>query len=124
MFSALKKNLGFAGLVFLFLFSAPGVFAAELDVKSYAWQDKLWRGFVNVLSSPVEIAREIHVVTNRKNLALGWSVGLAQGLGEAVVRLGAGVVDMVTCPFNFPEKNKAPLIDPEFVWQKPGVHYT
>lgn len=120
----MKKRMGFITLLALcaLVNIAPSGFAAE-EVKAYTWQDKLKRGAINIVTSPVEIARDIHNTTNEKNLLVGWTVGLLQGLGEGVVRLGAGVIDLLTCPFNFPESRKGPLVDPEFVWQKPGPKY-
>ena len=86
----------------------------------YSWQDKLQRGAVNIVTSPAEVALRIHNTTEEKNLLVGWTVGLVAGLGNGLLRFGAGVVDLVTFPFDFPEGNKAPLIDPEYVWEKPG----
>lgn len=89
----------------------------------YKWSDKLKRGAWNIVSSPVEIARSIYLGTREQNLAYGWTVGLIRGVGQGVVRFGAGVVDVVTFPFDFPVDGKAPLIQPEYVWEKPGVDY-
>lgn len=105
------------------LVGSGSVWAAASEVKTYTWQDKLKRGALNIVSSPVEIARDIHVTSEEKNLLVGWTVGLVKGLGEGFVRLGAGVIDLVTFPFNFPESHKAPLLDPEYVWEKPGPKY-
>lgn len=104
----------------LILEGGPRVFG---DVKTYTWQDKLKRGSLNIVSSPVEVAREIHLTTNEGNLLKGWTVGLVKGLGEGFVRFGAGAIDVVTCPFDFPDSEKAPLLEPEYVWQKPGPKY-
>ena len=111
--------LGFALLIEL---GMPFGWAAG-SVKTYTWQDKMKRGAVNMVTSPVEIAREIHVTTQEKNLLVGWTIGLVKGLGEGILRFGAGAIDLVTCPFNFPDSNKAPLVDPEYVWEKPGPKY-
>ncbi len=92
--------------------------------KTYSWQDKIKRGGMNIISSPVEIARQIQITSEEKNLAQGWTVGLLEGLGQGFLRFGAGVVDVVTCPFDFPKEQKAPLIEPEYVWEKPGVKYS
>jgi putative exosortase-associated protein (TIGR04073 family) len=98
--------------------------AYALETKTYRWDDKLVRGLLNIVSSPVEIARTIHLTTEDSSLLEGWTIGLVKGLGSGIVRLGAGVLDLVTFPFNFPDDEKGPLVDPEFVWQKPGVNYT
>ena len=102
---------------------APPFALAVSEIKVYTWKDKLKRGAINIVSSPVEVARDIHVTTEEKNLLVGWTVGLSKGLGEGLVRFGAGVIELVTFPFNFPEGRKAPLLDPEYVWQKPGPKY-
>ena len=94
------------------------------ETKQYDWQAKLKRGAINIGTSPVEVAREIQMTSNEKNLLSGWTVGLVKGLGQAVVRLGSGLIDVLTCPFNFPDPHKGPLMEPEFVWQKPGVKYS
>ena len=90
----------------------------------YTWFDKLKRGTLNVVSSPVEVAREIQITSNEHSLLHGWTIGLAKGAGYGFIRFGAGALDMVTAPFNFPESSKGPLIDPEYVWQKPGPKYS
>jgi len=120
----MKKSRYFlAGALLGFLvLSALPVWAAT-EAKSYTWKDKLKRGALNIISCPVEVARNIHTTTEEKNLLVGWTVGLLKGLGEGVVRLAVGVIDVVTFPFDFPDSNKGPLIDPEFVWEKPGPKY-
>ena len=121
----MRQRILFA--VFILLFTVfvwtPTGLTASTAVKVYRWQDKLSRGAINIVTSPVEVARQIHNTTQEKNLLVGWTVGLAQGLGEGLVRFGAGVIDLVTCPFNFPDSRKGPLLDPEFVWEKPGPKY-
>ena len=103
-------------------FMARTAYAEEL--KTYHWDDKLMRGLLNVVSSPVEIARSIQMTSEETSLLEGWTVGLVKGLGTGILRLGAGLVDTVTFPFNFPDGQKGPLVHPEFVWEKPGVKYT
>ncbi len=119
----MKKISTVTALILLLSASGPSAWSAEAEVRAYTWTDKLKRGAINIVTSPVEVARDIHVTTEEKNLLVGWTVGLAKGLGEGFVRFGAGVIDLVTFPFNFPEGRKAPLLDPEFVWQKPGPKY-
>ncbi len=123
----MKKLIRLTGfcLFVLFLGTANGwaLESTTVSAKNYKWGDKLKRGVLNIISSPVEIARDIHVTTEEKNLLSGWTIGLVKGLGDFVVRLGAGAIDTVTFPFNFPDDHKAPLIEPEYVWQKPGLDY-
>ena len=42
-------------------------------------------------------------------------------MGDGVVRFGAGVIDLLTAPFNFPDAQKDPLVNPAYVWQEPGL---
>ncbi len=116
----------------IFVFLGACVVAAQLlsplawsveSTPSYAWNDKFKRGALNIVTSPVEIARDIHLTTEEKNLLAGWTIGLVKGIGECIIRLGAGAIDLLTFPFNFPDSKKAPLIEPEYVWQKPGPKY-
>ncbi len=108
---------------FVFIFSGiPAGWTAEGE-RAYTWADKLKRGLINVVTSPVEVAREIYTTTEEKNLVVGWTLGIVKGMAEGFVRFSAGVVDVLTSPFNFPESRKGPLIDPEYVWEKPGPRY-
>ncbi len=112
----IRNGLGFAALVAgLWITAQMPLHAAELG--GYEWDDKLGRGVLNVVSSPVEVARTIHVDSEVHGKGYGWTAGLVKGLGRTFVRLGAGVVDLVTFPFDFPDDNKAPLIEPEYAWQ-------
>ena len=117
-----KKSVALFLAVYLALSGLSPAWAASTTF-TYTWLDKLKRGAINIVSFPVEVAREVSVTTNDKNLLVGWTVGLVHGLGEGVLRFGAGAIDLVTFPFNFPDSRKAPLVDPEYVWQKPGPKY-
>ena len=119
----MKQRVIFLTFLFIVLMGVWTPLALTAEIKSYTWSDKLKRGAINILTSPVEVARDIHNTTVEKNLLVGWTIGLVKGLGEGFVRFGAGVIDLFTFPFDFPEGQKAPLIDPEFVWQKPGPKY-
>ena len=98
--------------------------AAEGTGETYTWEKKLGRGFLNIISFPVEIAAQIHLVSEEDSLLAGWTYGVVKGIGTGVVRLGAGVIDLVTFPFGWPNADKSPLIEPEFAWDKPGVKYS
>ncbi len=123
-------NKRFVSLLFIFFFAFSTTSHAELfknfkaAAPEYHWGDKLKRGAINIITSPVEIARQIQITSNEKSLLNGWTIGLISGLGQGFLRFGAGVIDLFTFPFNFPDSHKAPLIDPEYVWQKSGPKYT
>lgn len=95
----------------------------EPATQQYTWSGKLKRGALNVVSSPVEIAREIQITTEERNLLAGWTLGFMRGLGKGIWRFSAGLVEVVTFPFDWPDEDKGPIIEPEYVWQKPGVDY-
>lgn len=84
----------------------------------YTWSGKLGRGVVNFFTSPVEIPRLIDHVGRRSGPGQGWTVGLVQGAARMFVRAGAGILETVTFPFNFPDENKAPIFLPEYAWQE------
>lgn len=87
------------------------------EAATYPWHDKMARGVVNAVTSPVEIVRGIDLTSKSDGVLKGWTIGFVKGLAGGLIRLGAGVVDFVTCPFNFPDKNKAPIVHPTYVWQ-------
>lgn len=122
----MRKRVWILSMLLLLSFSfdllaTPQFFNRE---KRYTWADKLKRGAVNIVTSPVEVARQIQITSGEKNLLNGWTIGLVVGLGNGLMRFGTGAIDLVTFPFGFPDSKKAPLIDPEYVWQKPGVKYS
>jgi len=93
------------------------VSAAAPAARADSWGDKLSRGLVNIVSCPVEIGRTVINVSEKEGPAEGWTLGLVQGIGRTVLRLGAGVVEVVTFPFDWPDDDKDPLITPEYAWQ-------
>lgn len=82
------------------------------------WNDKLGRGLLNAVTSPIEIPREINFTSNDINLAAGWTYGLARGIGYTFLRFGTGMLDAVTAPWNWPDAHKASLVEPEYPWEK------
>jgi putative exosortase-associated protein (TIGR04073 family) len=92
--------------------------ADALDAHSAG--DKLVRGLANTFLGVLEIPRNIHNTTQAENSLLeGWTVGLGKGLGQAVLRTGVGLYEVVTFPFPIPEGYR-PIIEPEFVWEARG----
>lgn len=91
--------------------------AIDLDERT-AWNEKLSRGVVNFFTSPIEIPRTIDHVSNDQGAGRGWTIGLVQGLGRTLVRAGAGLLETVTFPFDFPNENKAPIVQPEYAWER------
>jgi len=100
------------------------VFVAVLTIFSLATtcyaQDmgkKLMRGLANVVTGWVELPKNIYDTSVEDNIFSGLTVGLAKGVGMAIVRTGAGVYETVTFPFPIPE-DYAPVLEPEFVFSE------
>ena len=93
------------------------------ELTGSTWSDKLGRGVLNMVGSPVELARTIHIQSNAKGPAYGWTMGIVEGLGRTLVRFGAGAIETVTFPFDFPKEDKSPLLPPDYPWQKWDVQY-
>ena len=103
------------------LFAAASVQAADVvDLDSRSAGDKLIRGLANTFLGILEIPRNIHNTTQTENSMLeGWTIGLGKGLGQAVLRIGVGLYEVVTFPFPIPEGYR-PIVEPEFVWDASG----
>lgn len=91
---------------------------------SPAWaQDpihKAGRGVVNVLTSVLEIPRNLHLGAQEENPLLGLGVGLVKGVVLAVVRIGVGVYEVVTFPIPYPSGYASPyegLELPDYPWE-------
>lgn len=94
----------------------PAPDAAKITVQNPA--DKLGRGIVNIITSPIEIAKQVDLnwkqSAKSKSQAKGIVTGFFKGLAYTVGRMGSGVWDVISFPFKTP-KNYEPLMKPEFV---------
>ncbi|MBI3252115.1 MAG: exosortase system-associated protein, TIGR04073 family [Candidatus Omnitrophica bacterium] len=111
-----------AAVLFLLLFQWGSAWAIEFKSEPPAPPDsrdligrKLGRGFANLFFGWLEIPKAIEKVTYESNFIAGMTAGTLQGAGKTVVRTLAGALEILT----FPMPNK-PLIEPEFVLDKPG----
>ena len=114
----------FLTLITLMLLLVPGRLSWAADNPG----DKFTRGVVNIISAPIEIAKQIDTewkatqVENaekpKKNKTIGVFTGLFKGLAYTVARMGSGAWDVITFPFKVPE-NYDPLLKPEYVLDKP-----
>jgi putative exosortase-associated protein (TIGR04073 family) len=112
----MKTMIIVAALLSLAVLSADNSYAYE-ETNAFG---KLTRGVVNIASSPIEIFRNIYNESQYENVGYGMTVGLGKGIVQTVLRLGAGAVETVTFPFNFPDEYKDPIIEPEYVWEDWG----
>lgn len=100
------------------MFAAPRPSMADTGKEDeICWMKKLGRGALNMISSPIDIPRTIHIQTNAKGGGYGWTVGLVEGAGQTLVRFFTGAIDVVTCPFDFPDPEKGPLVQPVYPWE-------
>jgi putative exosortase-associated protein (TIGR04073 family) len=112
-----KSSRTWIALLVLLAFSLP-LLAAEAEIQREGTpQRKLQRGFLNIALSPIEISNELSKEVKNDTLPPSWFAGLGRGSIFAVGRALAGVYEMVTFPFPWPEKYK-PVLQPEFAWQK------
>lgn len=83
---------------------------------------KLERGAINIVTSPMEIPKQIKVEYASESDKLGSKAasafgGAMKGLVYFVGRLGSGLWDVVTFSMAVPE-NYEPLMKPEFIFEK------
>lgn len=98
-------------------FSTPS--AAEQTAQVGYWNGttrKLGRGLANVVSAPLELIRTPYFVGHQDGGLSSLTVGLVQGVGAAVVRELAGIVEVVTFFAPVPKKEFQPIVRPEFVY--------
>jgi putative exosortase-associated protein (TIGR04073 family) len=92
----------------------PNSFAAKGAVH------KLGRGITNIVTSPIEIPKEIraHWIKGSEKTPhiLAWIFcGVVKGTFMAAARIGSGAWDVVTFPAEIPE-NYEPLLKPDYVF--------
>lgn len=135
----MRKKMGLLVLIGAFLFANSVLWAETVtttaqsdivttsvepvDYPEYMVGDKLARGLVNILTSVLEIPRNIQNVTNEEGIFVGWTAGLGKGIGLMALRTLVGIYDTLTFPIPFPEDYR-PVFEPEFVWQAPGPPLT
>ncbi|MFH1360492.1 MAG: exosortase system-associated protein, TIGR04073 family [Candidatus Omnitrophota bacterium] len=84
--------------------------------------EKLARGVANVISCPLEIPKQIDVEwkaakDSNQNVGAGIAAGLIKGMAFTVARLGSGIWDIFSFPFQVPE-NFEPVMKPDYVLEK------
>ena len=105
-------------LVFVVLYSVSvtGYVQAE---EGGVWPPfvKLGRGISNVVSSPLELSKNIGDANKSDGTFAALTSGLLQGLADTVGRIVIGAYEIVTFPIPIPEDYKAILTDPEYFLQ-------
>ncbi|MDP3723680.1 MAG: exosortase system-associated protein, TIGR04073 family [Candidatus Omnitrophota bacterium] len=96
-----------------------------LWVTPSAWaQDpihKMGRGVVNVLTSWIELPKQIHMGSQETNPISGLGLGLLKGAGLTVLRGGVGVYEVLTFPIPCPREFASPYEQmelPDYAWEE------
>lgn len=108
-----------AGIAFLAMaMMAPSIADARGPLYRTTYPSKVthkfWSGAGNALFCWVEIPIEINEEIQNTDPFTGTLVGFGTGLWFTVQRLGLGVVDMVTCPFDIYGNNYQSIQRTEF----------
>ena len=78
---------------------------------------KVWRGLANTVTGIGEMIRQ-PILCTREDGWSGFPVGLINGVFMSFVRVGAGIVDVVTFPIILDEKiGYGSMLNPDYVWQ-------
>jgi putative exosortase-associated protein (TIGR04073 family) len=93
----------------VFFAATPFSFAGEAN-----WGTKLGNGLTNVLTSWMEVPKQIKDVSQENDDPIaGITYGTAKGIGLTAARIIVGVFDVITCPLApFDE----PMMEPLFTW--------
>ena len=81
---------------------------------------KVGRGATNVLTSWIELPKNIHQGMLEMNPLAGVAAGLLRGTGLFVTRLALGAYEVVTCPIPYPKRYASPyeaLELPDYPWE-------
>ncbi|OGX11062.1 MAG: hypothetical protein A2351_08320 [Omnitrophica bacterium RIFOXYB12_FULL_50_7] len=79
---------------------------------------KFSRGVTNVTTSPGEFVTQIPTAMEQSpDYLTGFIMSVGRGIGYTLLRAGAGIYDIATCPFPGPTNYK-PTIKPETIFEK------
>lgn len=90
----------------------------EFEQKAGWASEKFTRGVCNVLTGIFEIPNQIGKRSDKDGALAGMTVGVAEGFGAAVARIGAGLWDALTWPGSFIMPDEKPVIDPPTLFDK------
>ena len=81
---------------------------------------KLGRAWANILYASAEIPQTMQRVTELEGDSAGASYGFTKGLGRMLVRMGAGVYELVTHPFPVYKRSYRPVLRSNVPWINGG----
>jgi putative exosortase-associated protein (TIGR04073 family) len=80
--------------------------------------DKFGRGVANIATGPGELLMQMPPAMDKSpDYITGFIVGLGRGIGYSLLRVGAGLYDVATCPFPGKTDYK-PIMKPETIADK------
>lgn len=95
--------------------SLPGIAHADGGYLNGSTR-KLGRGLANVVSAPLELLREPSLVSSKDGGLASVTVGVVRGITSAIIREGAGLVEVLTFYMPIPVADFQPLVKPEFIF--------
>lgn len=113
--SRLSVVLAVVAMIALATVSARAEYSPPPETILNLMSVKFWRGLTNVVTSPVELPKQIYKDTRDMGGA-GVPVGLLQGVGMTAYRAAFGALE--TAFFFVPAPGEYdPMTEPPFVWQ-------
>jgi len=103
----------------LLAFSPTGSAEEESHNYGYYMGSKTLNGFTNIVTSWLEIPKNVINATNDSNIFWGLTGGTAKGVINMAGRIGVGVADLVT--FWLPTE---PIAQPDYIWKDFDVDTT
>jgi len=104
----MKKTAKYILIIASILLVCPPVFAGDNPIK------KLNRGLINIITSPVEIAKQINKEWKRdaqkeekESAPKKIFSGLFSGISQSLKKLSSGIVDVVTFPIQPSQEKKS-----------------
>ncbi len=81
---------------------------------------KAGRGAVNVLTSWIELPKQMHLGRQEEHPIIGIGQGLFRGTSLALLRIGVGLYEALTFPIPYPRGFASPYLSlqlPDYAWQ-------
>ncbi len=102
--------------ILMSLFSLSSAHADQVPIK------KLYRGVVNIVTAPIEVPKQARAYwikgAQKTPHILAWiGSGAVWGVVQSVKRVGSGVWDVVSFPFDGPDEFN-PLLKPNYVFDE------
>ena len=109
-----RTTIVIAVLCVLIVSAVPRVYAAD---RFESMLSKLGRGMTNIVTGVLELPFAIDTEIDETGFYRGIPFGILKGLVRSIVRMSAGVYEVISFPIEIPE-DYVPVLDPEFVFVK------